>query len=125
MDENELAVIVVDASLAVHRALGPGLLEAVYVAALAIELAERQVRHELEVAIHATYRERPLGIAYRADLIVASKLLIEVKSVDAIHDAHVAQTLSYLRLTGLRLGLLINFSAPLIKHGIKRVVNNL
>ena len=77
------------------------------------------------MAIHATYRDRPLGIAYRADLLVESKLLIEVKATDAIHDAHVAQTLSYLRLLGLRLGLLINFSAPLIKHGIKRVVNNL
>ena len=76
-------------------------------------------------AVAATYRDRPVGIAYRADLIVASKLLIEVKAADAIHDAHVAQTLSYLRLTGLRLGLLINFSAPLIKHGIRRVVNNL
>ena len=125
MDENGLAVVVVDAALAVHRALGPGLLESVYVAALAIELAERELKHEREVAIHATYRDHPLGIAYRADLIVESKLLVEVKAVDAIHDAHVAQTLSYLRLTGLRLGLLVNFSAPLLKHGIKRVVNNL
>ena len=125
MDENELAAVVVDAALAVHKALGPGLLESVYVAALAIELTERRLQHEREVAIHATYRDRPLGIAYRADLLVESKLLIEVKATDAIHDAHVAQTLSYLRLLGLRLGLLINFSAPLIKHGIKRVVNNL
>ncbi len=125
MDENGLAGVVVDAALAVHKALGPGLLESVYVAALAIELTERQVNHEREVAIHAAYRDRPLGIAYRADLIVESKLLVEVKAVEAIHDAHVAQTLSYLRLTGMRLGLLINFSAPLIKQGIKRVVNNL
>ena len=125
MDENELAVVVVDGALAVHKALGPGLLESVYVAALAIELTERRLNHEREVAIHARYRDRPLGIAYRADLIVEQKLLIEVKAVDAIHDAHVAQTLSYLRLTGLRLGLLINFTAPLIKHGVKRVVNNL
>ena len=125
MDENELAGVVVDAALAVHKALGPGLLESVYVAALAIELTERQLQHEREVAINAIYRGRPLGIAYRADLVVESKLLIEVKAVDAIHDAHVAQTLSYLRLTNLRLGLLINFSAPLIKHGIRRVVNNL
>jgi GxxExxY protein len=125
VDENGLAVVVVDAALAVHKALGPGLLESVYVAALAIQLTERQLHHEREVPIHATYRDRPLGIAYRADLVVASKLLVEVKAVDGIHDAHIAQTLSYLRLTGLRLGLLINFSAPLIKHGIKRVVNNL
>ena len=125
MTEDEAAAQVVDAAIAIHKALGPGLLESAYVAALEIECAERGMGFAREVPIQATYRGKQLGVAYRADLIVASHLLVEVKSVSALSEAHVAQTLSYLRLGGYRLGLLMNFSAPLMKQGIKRVINNL
>ena len=125
VDENEVARQVVDAAVAIHKALGPGLLESAYVAALEIECSERGLEFAREIPIRATYHGKPLGVSYRADLIVESRLLVEVKSVSALTPAHAAQTLSYLRLGGLRLGLLINFSAPLMKHGIKRVANKL
>jgi GxxExxY protein len=125
VNENELARQVVDAAVAIHKALGPGLLESAYVAALEIEFAERGLRFVHEAPIAAEYHGKPLGVAYRADLVVESLLLFEVKAVDALGPLHTAQTLTYLRLGGLRLGLLINFSSPLIKDGIKRVANNL
>ena len=125
MDEEEIATALVDAALAIHKALGSGLLESAYVAALQIECVERGLEFEREVAIQAVYRGRPLGVGYRADLIVESKVLVEVKALPGLMDTHKAQTLSYLRFSGLRLGLLINFSAPLMKQGIKRIVNKL
>ena len=122
--EDEVASQLVDAAIAIHKVLGPGLLESVYVAALEIECAERGLPFAREVAINAHYRGKPLGVGYRADLIVDSRVLVEVKSVDTLLAAHLAQTLSYLRLSGLRVGLLMNFSAPLMKQGIKRFANN-
>ena len=112
VNEEDCAREVVDASVAIHKTLGPGLLESAYVAALEIELAERGMHFVREAPIRAAYHGKPLGVAYRADLIVESLLLVEVKSVDALNPAHLAQTLSYLRLGRLPLGLLINFSAP-------------
>ena len=100
------------------------MLESAYVAALEIELAERGLQFLREAPIGAEYRGKPLGVAYRADLIVESLLLVEVKSVDVLNPVHLAQTLSYLRLGNLRLGLLLNFSVPLMKQGIKRVINS-
>jgi GxxExxY protein len=123
--EEECAREVVDASVDIHRALGPGLLESAYVEALEIELTERGLRFAREAPIRAEYHGRPLGVAYRADHVVESLLLVEVKSVDALNPVHMAQTLSYLRLGNLKLGLLLNFSVPLMKQGIKRVVNKL
>ena len=117
------AAQVVDAAIAIHKVLGPGLLESAYVAALEIECAERGLAFAREVPIQATYRGRPLGVAYRADLVIESRLLVEVKSVAELRPEHSAQTLSYLRLGGYRLGLLLNFSAPLMKQGIKRIAN--
>lgn len=125
MDEDECARQVVDGAISIHRELGPGLLESAYVAALEIELAERGLRFAREAPIQASYHGKPLGVAYRADLIVESLLLLEVKSVDVLNPVHMAQTLSYLRLGNLKLGLLLNFSVPLMKQGIKRVVNKL
>ena len=115
----------VDAAIAVHRVLGPGLLESVYVSALGIELAERNIRFEREVAVQGQYRGKPLGIAYRADLLVEGIVLIEAKAVQTLEPVHLAQVLSYLRLSGLHLGYLLNFHAPVMKNGIKRVVNRL
>jgi GxxExxY protein len=123
--EDEAAAHAVDAAIAIHKVLGPGLLESAYVSALEIECAERGLAFAREVPIAAEYHGKPLGVAYRADLIVESVLLIEVKSLAALTSIHAAQTLSYLRLGGLRLGLLMNFSVPLMKQGIKRIVNKL
>ena len=123
MNEDDAAAQVVDAAIAIHKVLGPGLLESAYVAALEIELSERGLAFAREVPIQAMYRSKPLGVAYRADLVVESSLLVEVKSVSVLSPSHVAQTLSYLRLGGFPLGLLMNFSAPLMKQGIRRVIN--
>ena len=120
---DDVAGQVVDAAIAIHKVLGPGLLESAYVAALEIECAERGLAFEREVPILARYHGKPLGVAYRADLVVESVVLIEVKSVSALGPEHVAQTLSYLRLGNFELGLLLNFSAPLMKQGIKRLIN--
>jgi GxxExxY protein len=125
VNEERVATQLVDASVAIHRALGSGLLESAYIAAMEIECTERGLMFAREVPIHASYRGKPLGIGYRADLIVAGLVLVEVKAVAGTIETHAAQTLSYLRFSGLRLGLLINFSAPLMKQGIRRVVNNL
>ena len=124
VDDEAVAAQIVDASIAVHRALGAGLLESAYVAALGIELSDRGLQFAQEVPIHASYRNRPLGIVYRADLIVEGRVLIEAKSMRQIEDIHLAQVLSYLRLSGLRLGLLLNFNVPVMKAGIKRIINS-
>ena len=125
MDEDAVATQIVDAAIAVHRVLGPGLLESAYGAAMAIEMVERGLTFEQEVAVQARYHDLPLGIAYRADLIVEGKVLVEAKSVRELEDVHIAQVLSYLRLGGFRLGLLLNFNVPIMKRGIKRIANNL
>ena len=105
--------------------LGTGLLESAYAAALAIELGEREIGFEREVAVPAMYRGRPLGIAYRADFIVERALIVEVKAIDSIGEIQRSQLLSYLRLANMKLGLLINFySFPVVKS-IHRVVNKL
>ena len=123
--EEPVATQIVDAAIAIHRVLGPGLLEFAYVAAMEIELSERGMRFVREAPIHAQYHDRPLGIVYRADLLVENKVLIEAKSVRQIEDIHIAQVLSYLRLSRLSLGLLLNFNVPVMKRGIKRIANNL
>ena len=120
-----MAAEAVDAAIAIHMALGPGLLESAYVAALELEFAERGLVFAREVPILATYYGKPLGVVYRADLVAESILLIEVKSIASLTPIHLAQMLTYLRLGGLRLGLLMNFSAPLMKQGIKRIANKL
>jgi len=125
VNEDEISGHLVDAAIAAHKVLGPGLLESAYVAALEIELTHRDLYFERETPIPATYRGQPLGIAYRADLLVRGKVLIEVKSVQSLEAIHVAQLLSYLRLGGWKLGLLLNFNSTLMKSGIRRVVNDL
>lgn len=125
MRENEIAKIVVDAALAVHRALGPGLLESVYQAALAYELRERGLQVEIEVPVPVVYREVKLEIGFRADLIVDGCVLIELKSIEQVNPVHKKQTLTYLKLTGYKLGLLINFGEELLKDAVHRIVNGL
>ena len=119
----EIARQAVHASLAVHRALGPGLLENAYEECLAIELVDSGLSVERQKAVPLVYRGRTVDAAYRLDLIVEKKLLIEAKAVETIHPVHRVQVATYLRLLHLPLGLLINFNVPLIKDGIHRVLN--
>ncbi len=116
---------IIGAAVEVQRVLGVGLLESAYAAAMAIELKERELFFEREVSIAATYKGYSLGEAYRADLIVEESVIVELKAVDAITEAHRAQLLSYLRLSGLKLGLLINFNAFPVVKSIHRLVNKL
>ena len=125
MSENELSATIVDAALKVHRTLGPGLLESVYKAALSLELRKRGHTVEVEKEIPAVYEGVELGCGFCADLIVDNLVLIELKSVETLKEVFKKQTLTYLRLTGLRLGLLMNFNQVLLKDGIKRIVNGL
>lgn len=125
MTENEIARIVVDAALKVHKTLGPGLLESVYEFTLAYELRKRGLRIVQQRGFPVIYEDVRLELGFRADLIVNSKVIIEIKSVETIAPVHRKQLETYLRLTGLHLGLLINFNVELIKHGIQRVVNRL
>jgi GxxExxY protein len=123
--ENEVARQVVDAAYKVHVTLGPGLLESVYEAALAYELQQRGLHVQQQVPIAVTYGAVRLEIGFRADLLVESKLIVEIKSVERVAPVHKKQLLTYLRLAGMRLGLLINFGEPTIKAGITRLVNGL
>jgi GxxExxY protein len=116
---------IIGAAVEVQRVLGVGLLESAYAGALAIELAERELSFEREVPISADYKGRALGTAFRADFVVERSVIVELKAIDGIADAHRAQLLSYLRLSGLKLGLLINFHAFPVVKGIHRVVNKL
>lgn len=125
MRENELAKVVVDAALKIHKALGPGLLESVYQAVLAYELKQSGLQVEAEVSIPVVYGQVQIESAFRADLIVDGCLLIELKSVEQINPVHKKQLLTYLRMSDIKLGLLINFNEELIKNGIHRVVNGL
>jgi GxxExxY protein len=125
MDENALSYEVVGAALEVHRVLGAGLLESVYRQALCRELDLRGIEYRSEVPLHAQYKGVGFDAAYRLDILVADQLIVELKAVESLQPPHSAQLLSYLRLSGLRLGLLINFNAPQLRHGIRRVVNGL
>jgi GxxExxY protein len=125
MTENEIATAVLDAAFKIHRILGPGLLESVYQATLDFELRKRGLRVVQQVGLPVYYEEIKLELGYRVDLIVADKVIIEIKSVEALAPVHRKQLLTYLRLMNLRLGLLLNFNVELMKHGIQRVVNGL
>jgi|ERR1051326_311969 GxxExxY protein len=123
MTENETASIVVDAAYKIHKTLGPGLFESVYEAALESELCKRGLRVAQQVGLPVHYEEVKLELGFRVDLIVNEKVIVEIKSVEVLAPVHSKQLLTYLRLTDLRLGLLINFNVELIKHGIQRVIN--
>jgi GxxExxY protein len=118
---NQLTRGVIGAAIEVHRALGPGFLEAVYETALCLELRERGVPFEQQALITVTYRGRPVGQA-RLDLLMAGELIVELKAVDAVLPIHTAQVVSYLRAAGLRLGLLINFNVHSLHNGVKRIL---
>jgi len=125
MTENEISKIIVDCAFKVHRALGPGLLESSYEECLFYEISKRNLKVEKQKTLPLIYEEVRLNIGYRIDLIIEDKVIVELKSVEMINDVHLAQVLTYLKLSECKLGLLINFNVALIKQGIKRVVNNL
>ena len=123
--ENELSKIIFDSALKVHRVLGPGLLESAYEECLFYELSKTGLLIERQKPLPLVYEEVRLDIGYRVDLMLNQKVIIELKAVETITDVHLAQILTYLKLSGCKLGMLINFNVVLIKKGIKRVVNNL
>lgn len=125
MTENELAKIVVDLCLKIHKTLGPGLLESVYEEALSFELARAGLKFTRQQGIMVEYEGIKMDMGFRADLIVEDKLIVELKSIEALAPVHHKILLTYLRLTNKKLGLLVNFNVVLIKDGIKRIVNNL
>ncbi len=125
MSENEISKIIVDTCYKIHTQLGPGLLESVYETILDYELTSRGLKVERQKSLPVIWNEAKMDIGFRADLIVENKVIIEVKSVEQIALVHPKQVLTYLKITGLKLGLLINFNEPLIKTGITRIVNNL
>jgi GxxExxY protein len=125
MTENEIATIIVDCAYKTHTMYGPGLLESVYQAVMLFELAKRGLVVEAERPIPVYHETVKLDIGFRADLIVNNKVIVEIKSIEALAPVHRKQVETYLRLTDKRLGLLINFNVALIKDGIKRVVNGL
>ncbi len=125
MTENEISKILVDCCFKVHTELGPGLLESVYEEVLSYEIIKRGLLLEGQKGIPVIYDEIKMELGFRADIILENKVIIELKSIEAIAPVHTKQLLTYLKLTGLKLGLLVNFNEALIKDGIKRIVNNL
>lgn len=125
MNENELLKIIVDVAFKIHTQLEPGLLESVYEEIMFFELTKRGLLVERQKGIPVIWENLKMDLGFRADLIVERKVIIELKSVETIAPVHPKQLLTYLRITNVKLGLLINFNETLIKNGITRIVNNL
>ena len=125
MSENEISYKIIGVALELHKNIGPGLLESVYEHALYYDLKQAGLNVACQVPMHFIYKEVKMDVGYRIDIIVEGKVLIEVKSVDALAPVHFAQTLTYLKLSGLKLALLINFNVKILKGSIHRIVNNL
>ncbi len=125
MNENELSRLVVNAAFHIHTKLGPGLFESVYEEVMYYELRKLGLKVDRQAPLPVIWEELLMEKGYRADLIIEDKVIVELKSVEAIAPVHQKQTLTYLRLSNLRLGLLINFNVAFIKDGIQRIVNQL
>ncbi len=125
MQVNELSQAIIGAAIEVHRTLGPGLLESAYEECLAKELTLRQIPFERQKPLPVEYKGLKLDCGYRLDFVVAKTVVVEIKAVDALIPVHEAQLLSYLKLGGWKLGLLINFHSTLLKNGVRRLVNKL
>ena len=121
-EHDPLTGLVIEAAIEVHRQLGPGLLESTYQHCLTHELALKAIAFRTEVALPVVYKDTKLECGYRMDLLVEERVLVEVKSVEALAPIHEAQLLTYLRLSGIRTGLLINFNVTLLKQGLRRMV---
>jgi GxxExxY protein len=125
MTENQISRQIVDAALKIHKLFGPGLLESVYEAVMAAELEKRGLRVKRQHPVPVVYEHIKLEIGFRADLIVEDKVIVEIKSIEAIAPVHLKQVQTYLKVADKRLGLLINFNVELIKNGIRRVASGL
>lgn len=125
MFENEISERIIGCAIEVHKALGPGLLESAYEECLFYEIYQLGLKVEKQKPLPLIYKEIKLEVGYRLDLIVENKVVVEIKSVEALNDIHIAQVLTYLKLSDCKLGLLINFNVLKVKDGIKRLVNNL
>ena len=125
MDENQIGRVIVDAAVKIHSVLGPGLLETVYEVVLAKELQRRGLKVERQVAVSIEFEGMKFDEGFRADIIVEGKVLLELKAVEQLSKVHLRQLFTYLKLRELRLGFLLNFGAPLMKDGIKRMINGL
>ena len=123
MEINDLTGEVIGAAIEVHKALGPGLLESIYEECICIELDSKEIAYERQKIVPIEYKGVGLDSAYRLDLLVANKLIVELKACENIEPIHEAQLLTYLKLTGNKVGLLINFNVAVLKDGIKRLVN--
>lgn len=122
MNEEEIFKKILDCSFKVHTALGPGLLESAYEECLCYELGKSGLNYEKQKPLPLVYEEVKLEAGYRVDILVENKIIVEIKSVDALADIHLAQILTYLKLSGCRLGLLVNFNVKHLKEGIRRVI---
>jgi GxxExxY protein len=120
-ENNSLTEAIIGAAITVHRELGPGLLESVYEKCLAFELADRGLSVTTQKEIPVRYKNLTFDCSFRADLIVENKVLLELKSIDQLSPIHTSQVITYLKLTGLRTALLINFNVPTLKTGLKRI----
>jgi len=125
MIENELSEKIIGCSIEVHRSLGPGLLESAYQECLFYELQKAGLRVEKQKALPLIYKEIKLDAGYRPDLIVEERVIVEIKSIDALNDIHTAQVLTYLKISGCKVGLLINFNVLRLIDGLKRLVYKL
>ena len=125
MSENNVSKEILNAAMAVHKELGPGLLESVYERCLLIELNKAGLACERQVLLPVIYKGEPLDFGFRMDIVVEGLVVVEVKATDGMSELHFAQLLTYLKLSTMRLGLLINFNEALLKRGVRRVVNGL
>ena len=125
MDENQLSKIVLDVAFDIHKKLGPGLFESVYETIMAFELEQYGLDISRQKPIPVIWKGVKLDLGFRSDIIVNNKLLVEIKSIESLASVHAKQVLTHLKLTKIKLGLLINFNEELLKNGIKRIVNNL
>ncbi|RXK59164.1 GxxExxY protein [Lacibacter luteus] len=125
MTENEISKVVVDLCFRIHKQYGPGLFESVYEEIFCYELAKTGLRFKRQHPVPLIHEEIKMEVGFRADVIVEDKVIVELKSIEALADVHYKQVQTYLKLSGCKLGLLINFNVPLIKDGIHRIVNNL
>ena len=123
--ENDISYKIIGCALGLHKALGPGLLESAYEAALKYDLQQIGLAVQSQVPMPFLYKEIKQDVGYRIDLIVENKVIVEIKSIENLAPVHYAQTLTYLKLSGLKLALLINFNTKVLKEGIHRIVNNL
>lgn len=124
MDINEITGKIIDASIKVHGKLGPGLFESVYEEALSYELTKRGLKLQRQVPVPVYYESLKMEVGFRADILVEEAVIVEIKSIEKIASVHKKQVLTYLRLTDLKIRLLINFNEELLKNGITRLINN-